>query len=425
MLAAAGLALAVGLWWREGGVREVHDTAGLLTSLGRVAGMAGGYLALVEVLLLARIPLVDRALGARRVARAHRVGGIAVLALVLAHAALITAGYALQDGVGPIAELRTLLGDYPWMLPAAGGLVLLLVVVATSAPVVRRRLSHRTWHGVHLLAYVAVALAFAHQLTTGHEFQHQPVARAAWIGLHVLALAALVGLRVALPVAVSRRHRLHVRRVVAEAPGVVSLEVGGVGLDRLGAEAGQFFHWRFLAPGLWREAHPFSLSEAPDGRRLRVTVKGSGDFTGKVAAIRPGTRVLVEGPCGELTAAARRRPRVALIAGGVGIAPLRALLQDLEGAPGEITLLYRAGAAGDVLFGPELDALARERGVEVHYLLGDGPDLLGPAELRRLVPDIAARDVFVCGPPGMTTAVSAGLRRAGVPARHIISEAFG
>ena len=234
----------------------------------------------------------------------------------------------------------------------------------------------------------------------------------------MLALLALVGLRVAVPVAVSRRHRLHVRRVVAEAPGVVSLEVGGVALDRLGAEAGQFFHWRFLAPGLWRESHPFSLSEAPDGRRLRVTVKGSGDFTGRVAAVRPGTRVLVEGPCGELTAAARRRPRVALIAGGVGIAPLRALLQDLEGAPGEITLIYRAGAAGDVLFGGELDALARERGVEVHYLLGDGADLLTAAELRRLVPDIAARDVFVCGPPRMTAAVSAGLRRAGSRAAH-------
>ena len=171
---------------------------------------------------------------------------------------------------------------------AAAGLLLLVAVAATSAPVVRRRLSHRTWHGVHLLAYVAVALAFAHQLTTGHEFQHQPVARAAWIALHVLVLLALVGLRVALPVAVSRRHRLHVRRVVAEAPGVVSLEVGGVGLDGLGAAAGQFFHWRFLAPGLWREAHPFSLSEAPDGRRLRVTVKGSGDFTARSPPSGPG-----------------------------------------------------------------------------------------------------------------------------------------
>ena len=77
-----------------------------------------------------------------------------------------------------------------------------------------------------------------------------------------------------------------------------------------------------------------------------------------------------------------------------------------------------------MLFGAELDALARERGVEVHYLLGDGADLLAAAELRRLVPDIAARDVFVRGPPGMTAAVSAGLRHAGVPAGHIISEAF-
>src|SRR5205814_7474742 len=58
--------------------------------------------------------------------------------------------------------------------------------------------------------------------------------------------------------------------VVTEAPGVVSIRIAGRNLDRLQAQPGQFFQWRFL--NRWWTAHPFSLSEAPDGRSFRITV---------------------------------------------------------------------------------------------------------------------------------------------------------
>ena len=69
----------------------------------------------------------------------------------------------------------------------------------------------------------------------------------------------LVVFRLGVPLVRSLRHRLHVTRVMEEAPGVVSIEIGGVRLDRLGARAGQFFTWRFLTRDHWWEAHPFSL----------------------------------------------------------------------------------------------------------------------------------------------------------------------
>ena len=116
-------------------------------------------------------------------------------------------------------------------------------------------------------------------------------------------------------------HRLRVERVVEEAPGVVSLEIGGERLHRLRAQAGQFFTWRFLTRDRWWEAHPFSLSAAPDGRRLRITVKGLGDYTASLRAIPPGTRVIAEGPFGSFTAAARRRRRSARPAAAAGRPP--------------------------------------------------------------------------------------------------------
>ena len=423
LVAANAIAIA-GLWWREGGIREVRDTAGLLTSLGRITGLLGAFLALVQLLLLARIPVLDR-VGLERVGTWHRRNGVACLALIVAHAALVTAGYALQDGIPFGRELSDLLTSYSGVLLATIALGILVAVVVTSIVLVRRRLGYRAWHAVHLGAYVAVALAFSHQLATGHEFQHQPAARAYWWTLYAATLAAIVAFRVVLPVARSLRHRLRLERVVGEAPGVVSLEIGGERLDRLPVRSGQFMHWRFLARGHWWEMHPFSLSAAPNGTRLRITVKELGDYTGRLASIPVGTRVIAEGPCGGFTGGARRRPRVALIAAGVGIAPVRALLEDMPGQPGEIAVIYRVAGGDEVLFRAELDALSQRRGADLHYVLGAANGTLSAERLRELVPDITARDVFVCGPKSMTEATRASLRLAGVPARHIVCEGFG
>jgi predicted ferric reductase len=423
VLVVANAVAVVGLWWREGGVREVHDAAGLLTSLGRVTGLLGALLALVALLLLARVPVLD-GVGIDRVAAWHRVNGTACLALLVAHTVLTAAGYALADHVSLTRESSDLLTRYSGVLLATIALALLVGVVVSSAIAVRRRLGYRAWHAIHVTAYAAVALAFSHQLATGHEFLRQPVARAYWWALYGAAAAALVAFRIVVPVARSLRHELHVERVVTEAPGVVSLEIGGRRLDRLPVLSGQFLHWRFLARGHWREAHPFSLSAAPDGHRLRITVKHLGDYTARLASLRPGTRVLAEGPSGGLTSAARRRPRAALIAGGVGITPLRALLEDMPAEPGDIAVIYRAPRREDLLFRDELDELSRRRGADLHYLLGEG-ELLSPERLLDLVPDLAQRDVYVCGPRRMTDATRASLLAAGVPRRQIVSEGFG
>jgi predicted ferric reductase len=427
VLVAANAVAVVGLWWRQGGLGEIHDLAGLLTGLGRVTGLLGAFLALVQLLLLARIPVLTRA-GLDRIATWHRRNGIACLGLLLAHTALVTAGYALTDGVPVSREVADLLGRYPGVLPATIGLGLLVTVVVSSVLAVRRRLGHRAWHVVHVTVYAAIALAFSHQMATGHEFQGQPVARAYWWALYAATLAALIGLRVVLPVARSLRHRLHIERVTEEeAPGVVSIEIGGERLDRLRVLSGQSMHWRFLARGEWLQAHPFSLSAAPDGRRLRITVRQREGHTSRLASLRPGTRVIADGPYGGFSSVVRSRPRVVLIAGGIGITPIRAMLEDMPGEPGEIAVIYRASDARDVLFRDELDELSRRRGADLHYAVGDraADGMLSPDRLRELVPDIAERDVFVCGPRSMTEATRASLRRAGVRPGQITCEGLG
>ncbi len=428
----ANAAAIVWLWAAGGNISAVHGMGDLLTSLGRLTGLLGAYLALLQVLLLARLPPLERLAGFDRLTVWHRLNGKVCLYFILAHVVFITIGYALNDRIGIPREVAALLTSYTGMVAATVGTALMVAVVVTSLVIVRRRLRYEAWHLVHLTVYAGIALAWVHQVPTGNELSANHVASAYWTALYVVTLALLVLFRLALPIFHGWWYGMRVATVTQEGAGVVSLRITGRHLDRLDARAGQFFLWRFLARGLWWEAHPFSLSAAPDGRSLRVSVKALGDFTGRVGAIAPGTRVVAEGPFGVFTDAARRRDKVVLIAGGVGITPIRALAEEMaraDGDPGGLALVYRALSDDDIVFRDELDRLARERGIALYYALGDhndpaGARLLSSEHLRALIPDIAARKVYVCGPPAMMRAVERNARRVGVPPRHIHTERF-
>jgi predicted ferric reductase len=429
MLFAANAVIIGALWARSGGLNGIGDAGAMLTNAGRIAGLLGAYLALVQVLLLARLPWLERLAGFDALTHWHRRNGKLCLILLLVHTVLITAGYTISGRTSLPHEVSKLLTSYDDMITATVGLGLLLAVVVTSLVIVRRRLRYEVWYAVHLATYAGIALAFAHQLSDGTEFAGDQPARYYWTALYVVTLAAIVGFRLLVPLWQALWHRMRVEAVVREGPGVVSLHITGHRLEKLGARSGQFFLWRFLTRDGWWQSHPFSLSAPPAAGRLRITVKGLGDFSDRAAQLRPGTRVVAEGPFGTLTEVVRTRRGVLLIAGGVGITPLRALFEDLPAGPGQLALLYRGIDEPDLVFRGELEALAAARGAELHVVLGDHRDplnraLLGPAHLRGLVPDVRARDVYVCGPPAMVTITEESLRALRVPRRQIHVERF-
>jgi predicted ferric reductase len=414
------------LWLGGGGVSSVHTAGDAFTSIGRLTGLLAAYLALIEVVLLARIPWVERLVGFDRLTVWHRRNGHACLWLVLAHVVAIVIGYAALDRLSVPAEVKTMTTSYPGMVTAWVGTGLLVAVVVSSVVIVRQRLPYEAWYAVHIAAYAGIALAWFHQIPTGNELVLDTTVDDYWKSLYIATLALIVIFRLAAPVAGAFRHRLRVSEVVPEGPGVVSLRITGRNLGRLQARAGQFFLWRFLTSSRWWTAHPFSLSAAPDGRSLRITVKALGDHSAGLASIRPGTRVVTEGPFGVFTAAAQRRDRTLLIAGGIGITPVRALLEDIRG---ETDVVYRVLSDEDLVLRDELERIAAERGVRLHYVVGDhaapgGERLLSPEHLAELVPDVRRREVFVCGPPAMTTAIERTIRRLHVPRRHVHVERF-
>ncbi|MFH8736095.1 ferric reductase-like transmembrane domain-containing protein [Streptomyces sp. NPDC017964] len=418
----AGAAGVLALWWSD--TTSVVGPAGWLTGAGRIAGLLAGYACAVLLALMARVPLLDHTIGTDRLARWHALGGRCTISLALAHTLLIIWGYSLTSHTNVVSQTSTLVLNYPDLLKGTVGFLLFVATGILSARAARRRMSYETWHYLHFATYLAVFLTFGHQLSNGADFVGNRTAQTAWYTLF-LSVAALVGwYRFAVPVRRGLRHRLRVAAVHQEAPGVVSVHLTGEHLDELGAEPGQFLRWRFLARGLWWTANPYSLSAPPHPRHLRITVKNAGGHSASLARLAPGTRVWAEGPYGAFTARRRTAPKVLLLAGGVGITPLRALFETL---PGEVTLVYRARRSDDLALRAELDAIAAHRRATVRYVVDEPAGFSSPLTARglcALLPDLAAHDVYLCGPPGMTRAAIPALRQAGVPARRIHHESF-
>lgn len=428
------LLVVTALWVASGGL-QVTDPAGALTSLGRLTGLFASDLLLIQVLLMARIPFVERSYGQDRLTRIHANVGIGSFVLMTAHIGLILLGYA----GGSLARLWPVTVDVVLEMPAmllatAGVLALTLVVLTSAVRRVRASLRYESWHLLHLYAYVGVFLALPHQLWTGADFLAHPWATAYWWTLWALAAVAVLVFRVGLPIVRSRRHDLRVATVVPAGPGMTRVVFTGRELDRLPVQAGQFFIWRFLDGPGWTRGNPYSLSAAPDGRGLEITVASVGDGSARVARLEPGTRVLIEGPYGRLHPGVRRGRRVTLLACGMGIAPMKSLLEALDVEPGEVTVIHRAHDAATAALLDQLARVADERGARFLVLAGPRQDgraswlpqsweqVDDAAALAHLVPDLRDNDVYVCGDPAWVDLVLDALGRAGVPDEQVHAE---
>ena len=437
--AAAGAAILLfvtALWSLNGGVQDLGTTAGALTSIGRLTGLIASALLLIQVFLMARVPFVERAWGQDELARVHRLVGITSFVMMIGHIALIMLGYAATYAASVWGTIVDFTVNYAGGLIAVVGTVALIMVVVTSARVARRKLRYESWHLLHLYAYVGVGLALPHQLWTGQDFVGSTVATAFWWTLYVVCAGSVIVFRVLLPLWRSAQAGARVVDVRAERPGITTVTVAGPGVRRLKASGGQFFQWRFLGGRGWTRANPYSLSAAPTGHTLRLTAATVGGGSARLATLKPGTRVLLEGPYGRMHAGTRTRQKVLLLGAGIGITPMRAMLEALPQNPGDVTIINRASTAPDLVLNDEIAAVSRERGARYETLVGHRPagrDSWLPAQLahysdaealRRMCPDIASRDVYVCGAGPWRDAVRQAALEAGVPRAHLHVERF-
>jgi predicted ferric reductase len=422
VLAAGALAL-LATWWAAAGRLSGAETADAVTAFGRVTGLLGAYACLVVLLLMARLPWLERTIGLVRLATWHRYIGSSAVVLIVVHVGATAWGYALgQDGT-VLGELGSMITDLPGMVTATIATALLVLVGVTCARAVRRRLPYGGWWLIHLTAYAAVVLGFAHQLDTGDDFVGRPTAAAVWKAIVIAVLAAVAWWRITRPLADAWARRTRVASVAADGGGV-SIWLEGDGAARRDARGGGFVLVRFLARGLWSAARPYTITEVGEGDRLRIVIRRRPKLAARLTRLAPGARAIVEGPFGDLdrVAVADGAP-VLLVGAGAGITPLRPLAADLAAQGHDVVVVHRASAAETQLLGADLRELAERGAIVLHDVLGArsalGADPLDASALARLVPDLADRELVVCTPPELTASLVHAGREAGIAQERI------
>ena len=400
----------------------------IMTGVARACALVGTYLILVQLLLVARIPFLDRIYGHDRLTRIHKVNGHISFDLIVFHAFFVVAGRAwLNDISIPTMAVRAM--SLAYMPHAVVGFAMMVIAIVTSAHAAKRKVGHDRWHFLHKWTYLGTLLSFGH-LLPGPDFDGRPIPQM-YMGLMFAAtFFTIFHFRIVIPFQRAFKHQLHVRKVVEEGPGITSVYMAGFHLDQLKIKAGQFFYWRFLTRGHWNSAHPYSISTAPNNKFLRITVKSLGDHSGGIGSIPLGTWVTFEGPFGRFTSEKRTQLKTVLVAGGIGVTPIRSLLEGMEFIEGDLAVIYRANSEADAVLLNEIEELAMQKKAELHVVLGPSSAYeehykpLGPNHLRSLIPDIGQRDIFICASPGMTKGVCATLKSMGVPTNQVHYEAF-
>jgi predicted ferric reductase len=421
-------AMVVGAaWWHiSSGLFLSVLPGGQAIALGRLAGLLGSSAILLQLVLVSRLPWLERSVGCDGLVRVHRRVGFALGPGFLAHPTLLIVGYARRHHLSVSQQFISLTDDWPHVWLAVVAVVVMVATVALSMPPIRRRLTYEAWHVSHLAMYLAVGLASLHQLN-GAEFISVPWLSGYWVTLHALAIGCVVVFRAGRPILGFARHRFRIDEIVPESDDVVSVYLTGRRLERFAFLPGQYVNVAFLSKGLWAP-HPFSFSAAPNGRFLRLSVKAVGDFTRRIHELTPGTFAFLEGPLGAFTVRGSGRKKYLMVAGGIGITPILALIESLVGTSRDIVLLYAVKTAKDLVFASELRALT----AHCHFILSQSAGASDGCEhgridgsmLARLVPDVRDREVFVCGPPPMMQAVIATLHTFQIRRSQIHYERF-
>ncbi|CAN2170480.1 COG4097 Predicted ferric reductase [Candidatus Nanopelagicaceae bacterium] len=425
-LLGIGLGLTLALQVTTMRKSDIDSLYAIIASLSRLAALTGAYFSIIGIFFVARIPAVERGVGHDRLVAWHRKLGPWSLYLILIHVLFITLSWAGQDHIPLYREIWNFLKSFPWMWPALAGFFLMMLAGVTSYRKARAKMSYETWWIIHIYTYVAIAASFMHQVLNGQMFINHPLNRLYWTLLYIGMAAAVIIYRFGFPLVRSLRHNLVVEKVVVEAPGLISVIMRGRNLRKLSAEGGQFFGWRFLTRGHFLMSHPYSLSAAPTDNHLRITIKDLGNHSRATRYIKKGTRVFVEGPYGAFTAGRATQPHVVMVGGGVGITPIRALMDEFKNGV-QMDVFYRVSRAEELILKDELDYLvAQSNGsARVHYMVGSRKQFPMDADfIKSYAPRVADSDIYICGPEALVETVRKAAEELGVPKNRFHDEDF-
>lgn len=417
-------------WWNSSSPLFSSGLGGILIAIGRILGLLAVFFVLMQFLYMGRPAWLEREFGLDKLASIHHASGKISILFILLHPFFITNGYAISSNISYIEQSKQFLINNNELVKANIALVLFVIVVASSLYIVKKRLAYELWFYVHVTTYAAIALAFGHQAALGEDLLQNTFFRNYWYFLYGFVFINVLVFRFGKQIFSFYKHRFFIANVVKETTDTASLYISGKNIEQFKGHAGQFIILRFLTKDFWWKPHPFSLSLVPQKNNLRVTIKSVGDFTSQMPFVKKRTPVMIDGPYGIFTKKVQTKNKILFIAGGVGITPIRALIEEMGKSGKDMILLYSNTTFENILFKKELDTLSKNYRFPVFYILTQDAAYKGEKgrinkqKITRLAPDCTKRDIYLCGPPPMMKSVIAILKDIGVSPKQIHYEKF-
>jgi predicted ferric reductase len=418
--------LIVMLGFYLGTLQGLNTTSAKFIAIGRITGIIATFAVLIEVLILSRMPFIEKNFNLEQIIQLHRYNGFVIIFAIVAHAVFITYGYALQTSSGLLSQFLSLNTDFEDVLYATIGTVIFFAITVTSIKFLRKKIPYEIWFFTHVLVYGAILLASLHQLNSGFDFVTQDWLKYYWIFLYVAVFGLLAWYRFIRPIYYVSRYDFKVLKIAKESNSIFSIYITGNNVDRLEYESGQYAVFRFLSKGFWYESHPFSFSVNRNSNYLRISFKKtSGDFTNKMPSIQPGSRVLIDGPRGAFIANRCASKVVYLIAGGVGITPFRAMIPDFIKKNKKVVLIYSAESIREMAYYSYFKQLNDQKEITLIAYETNKNNYLNTDLLKKIYGvNTSISNTYICGPEPMMISVKKSLNELGIQKSQIFTEEF-
>ena len=406
-------------WYKNSNYLLFSNNPGdFFIALGRLSGLLAEFFILIQLLLISRFSSIEREYGFDKLISIHKKVGFSLGIFIISHPLFLTIGYAKSNNISFIKQFLNFQNSWEGVFGATLAFIIIILISIFSIKKIRSKVPYEVWYFAHLPLYIAFAIAFGHQINTGDMTNGWAILY--WFILNIIVFLILISYRFIKPLYYFYKHKFIIEKIVKENKDVYSIYISGKNMNQFKFQEGQFATLIFLQKNMFFH-HPFSFSNAFNGKNIRLTIKSSGDFTSKINNLKTGTHVWIDGPVGTFTLQNAINKKYLFIAGGIGISPIFSLIKSIKDTS-DAFLLYSNKTEENVVFKDEII----QSGINTSFFYTDQgiQNRIDIKKIEQVCPDYKKRDIYICGPTKMTINLVKNLKSNGLSSEQIHFEKF-